>query len=301
MRDLTDREIIQLLFGLPITGPDGIITAPGVLVVKAESATDNSDVILEAVDTSSPNACVHSVVDRMTRYFNGVAFTFSVPEEFINTELRFTVDSGVFLRTLAGVKEMHFGMVLLNAGTQIFPPNETFSTRTLGLWDGSYRFRWINLDGYAPAFMEIVLREEEHIVGYAVIKISPIEDLGSELGYVSQLLRSVSFPKVDGQYQDISEEYVAEQIRRVKNDAASQHPTYIDPDAAHEIDVLKERTALRSQSHLLQEDITILQETVQEIKDALADEANRLPGTNVWIVRHLSHTSKAWGIGDFVP
>lgn len=122
MRDLTDREIIQLLFGLPITGPDGIITAPGVLVVKAESATDNSDVILEAVDTSSPNACVHSVVDRMTRYFNGVAFTFSVPEEFINTELRFTVDSGVFLRTLSGVKEMHFGMVLLNAGTQIFPP-----------------------------------------------------------------------------------------------------------------------------------------------------------------------------------
>lgn len=68
-------------------------------------------------------------------------------------------------------------------------------------------------------YINIVIREEKNIVGYAVVKIykDGTEETYSSQTYYSKLLKSVSFPKVNGQYQKVTEEYAASEMEQVKN------------------------------------------------------------------------------------
>lgn len=52
-------------------------------------------------------------------------------------------------------------------------------------------------------FVKIVVKEEEHIIGYALIKVT-LEM--NNYDYVPELIRSAIFPQVDGEYQDITQE-----------------------------------------------------------------------------------------------
>lgn len=70
------------------------------------------------------------------------------------------------------------------------------------------------------AYIDIVIREEANIIGYAVIQIYT-EDAGDGLqNYYAKLLESVSFPLVDGKYQRITSGYVASELERIKGRAA---------------------------------------------------------------------------------
>lgn len=70
------------------------------------------------------------------------------------------------------------------------------------------------------AYIDIVIREEANIIGYAVIQIYT-EDAGDGLqNYYAKLLESVSFPLVDGKYQRITSGYVASELERIKGGAA---------------------------------------------------------------------------------
>jgi len=61
------------------------------------------------------------------------------------------------------------------------------------------------------ANIEIVLTIEETIIGYTVIQI---RDTSVQEGF-AEILKSVLFPKVDGKYQNISEEYVSAAIEKI--------------------------------------------------------------------------------------
>ena len=78
----------------------------------------------------------------------------------------------------------------------------------------------MELSGASTAYVNIVIREENHIVGYAVVQISG-DGLESEPAqtYYAKLLRSVSFPMVKGEYQKITFDYVASQMEQVQNTA----------------------------------------------------------------------------------
>jgi uncharacterized repeat protein (TIGR02543 family) len=83
---------------------------------------------------------------------------------------------------------------------------------------------WANFEygigsSVSHAFVEIVIRLEEHIIGYAVIEA--YQRAGAD--YRGDLLKSVLFPQVGGGYQNVSEEYVKtaiEKIKSVNRDAA---------------------------------------------------------------------------------
>ena len=62
------------------------------------------------------------------------------------------------------------------------------------------------------AFIEIVLKLEENIIGYAVVQPYWTEPFY----YFANLLKSVFFPQVDGEYQNVSEEYVTAAIEKIK-------------------------------------------------------------------------------------
>ena len=69
------------------------------------------------------------------------------------------------------------------------------------------------------AYINIVIHEEENIVGYAVVEIST-NDLENEPAqtYSIKLLKSISFPKVNGVYQKITAEYVAAEMEQIKSE-----------------------------------------------------------------------------------
>ena len=69
------------------------------------------------------------------------------------------------------------------------------------------------------AYINIVIHEEENIVGYAVVEIST-NDLENEPAqtYSIKLLKSISFPKVNGEYQKITAEYVAAEMEQIKSE-----------------------------------------------------------------------------------
>ena len=57
-------------------------------------------------------------------------------------------------------------------------------------------------------YTRIIIRCEDHIVGYAMVKITH-----SEGWYTASVVRSVFYPLVDGQFQQITEEYVRKEMQ----------------------------------------------------------------------------------------
>ena len=70
------------------------------------------------------------------------------------------------------------------------------------------------LDRLGGAYIDIVIEADGNIIGYAVVEIGVVRP--DTHMYCSALKSSVYFPKVDGEFQKITEEYVNQQIAAVK-------------------------------------------------------------------------------------
>ena len=79
--------------------------------------------------------------------------------------------------------------------------------------------RFILSDRRQPfAYADIIIWADENIVGYATVKFLDInEENGMSRLYSASVLEAVSFPKVDGKFQDVSRQYVEEQFDRIHN------------------------------------------------------------------------------------
>lgn len=63
-------------------------------------------------------------------------------------------------------------------------------------------------------YVDIIIKKEEHIVGYVVVYVYGDEN---NFAFYPEVLASVVFPKKMGKYQDVTEEYVLEQIKNEKS------------------------------------------------------------------------------------
>ena len=79
---------------------------------------------------------------------------------------------------------------------------------------GITQTRWyqVSEEKFMYDYVDIVAKEGEHIVGYAVIKIEP-----TDFWYKAEIVKSVCFPQRFGEYQNISEEYVQSCIQKIKD------------------------------------------------------------------------------------
>lgn len=69
-----------------------------------------------------------------------------------------------------------------------------------------------SVGGTEQAFVDIVLKLDDYIVGYAVIEIHQ----NSYLDHTATLLKSAIFPKVNGEYQKLTEEQIKSIIENLK-------------------------------------------------------------------------------------
>lgn len=66
------------------------------------------------------------------------------------------------------------------------------------------------------AFVDIILKNDGNIIGYAVIEIYPNNPLGST--FLARTLKSAFFPKVDGKFQNVAENQVKTIIEKIKGE-----------------------------------------------------------------------------------
>ena len=206
-----------LLAALGGGGERDIISMPGAIKVYACDADDvtsweeKTQYELQAgVDTSLayyiPAASITS---------KGLVLTFEMEQGmFENTSLCFEVfvNKGTFYKknedpwTLENDENYEF---YLELGNQFQIQNgDTIYWRPDGRFSEMMEFA----EEQGGIFADIIVKSGGHLVGYMVIEISmgdnPIAN------YVGFLAKADCFPMVDGEYQEISEEYVREQIQR---------------------------------------------------------------------------------------
>ncbi len=115
------------------------------------------------------------------------------------------------------------GTLLLWEGNKITYLGSSFNTGndTTVYWTSLSQTGENDFERYmgTTAYINIVIHEEENIIGYAVVEIST-NDLENEPAqtYSIKLLKSISFPKVNGEYQKITAEYVAAEMEQIKSE-----------------------------------------------------------------------------------
>lgn len=70
------------------------------------------------------------------------------------------------------------------------------------------------------AYVVIIQKEEGHIVGCAILELtlSDVDEMHNKFvrAYTAELIVSISFPKVNGEYQEVTREYIENKLNKIK-------------------------------------------------------------------------------------
>lgn len=188
--------LLALFLGLRLPGKAGIVTAPGVLVMTAYAggADAESVVLSEGVEvtTDAFNQTTGGAEAKM------LLLRLSLPEQY-GTDITFTaepVNGYIYTVDEAGKLVPEENAVLANNASLYWVPN-------------IYAVNWKD----EGCFLQIVIRDGDNIIGYGLMEGSWSLEDGQLRATRATLLESVYYPKVDGAYQDVTLEYVQQQMR----------------------------------------------------------------------------------------
>lgn len=176
-----------------------VVIAPGFLTVTAYAASSDEEITMqEGIELSTDYKWSLAMSSRP-----GLPLKLSATE-YDNLSFEVSVNGGTLL-LWEDNKITHLGSSF-NTGN-----DTTVYWTNLSLTGESDFERYME----TTAYINIVIYEEENIVGYAVVEIYT-NDLVNEPAqtYSAKLLKSVSFPKVNGEYQTITAEFVTAQMER---------------------------------------------------------------------------------------
>lgn len=78
-----------------------------------------------------------------------------------------------------------------------------------------YEYEYKDEQIYNKDYMLVIQKDETNIIGYVIIEFININN--THCFYRAQIVESMSFPKVDGKYQDIDKEYIFNRFDEIKN------------------------------------------------------------------------------------
>lgn len=190
--------IIGLFFGFWPTEPE-IVTAPGLLTVTVYAMDENSEtgytseVLETGVEISNNRWSIAQ------NFYPGIPVNMVVSsEEFPAGKISFlvTVDAGVYIDWIKGEE-------------QELPDQFERTNDTWIYWRAAYVEEFLT-EAFDHVYSDIIIYCEDNIVGYAVLRFDRVE--GKGLTYTATLVSSVYFPKQNGEYQEVTYEYVCECI-----------------------------------------------------------------------------------------
>ncbi len=218
---------------------ENYITGPGVLVVRAYGAEYEDDVPVEGVVLEEGVEFTSTVIYNPTiSYRQHFPFTFSVEDSlYSNMEITLEVnaDAGIFYKNepydpdtlgltrvekyLARYYGQHF---FVNADKAIYwkPSGFDYAYMQEAYKPGESSFEDVYIPmnfEKSPAFIDVVIRADDNIVGYCVIAICEIniDDGHPDQEFSFTLLTMVGFPQIEGRWQNVTEEYVWKQIYNI--------------------------------------------------------------------------------------
>ena len=184
------------------SAPD-VVIAPGFLTVTAYAASSGEEITMqEGIELPTDYKWSLAMSSRP-----GLPLKLSATE-YDDLSFEVSVDGGT---------------LLLWEGNKITYLGSSFNTGndTTVYWTNLSQTGENDFERYmgTTAYINIVIHEEENIIGYAVVEIST-NDLENEPAqtYSIKLLKSISFPKVNGEYQKITAEYVAAEMEQIKSE-----------------------------------------------------------------------------------
>lgn len=231
---------LALLIGTVFLWPaseENYITAPGVLVVRAYEAeaptlSEEYSKVLEEGIILPPEYTWNNSISLVCPATLGLPLTFSISEDvYLNMEITFEilVSGGdfesqdylskyidYFLGLDDSVDSYDIFKVRYFGGHSTISNNKTIYWRDMGhvFDDADREMHYVELE-LEQVFVDVIVRADDYIVGYAVIEIRNVE----EFTYSTRMIKSASFPKVDGNYQKVSEGFVKEQMERIHDNA----------------------------------------------------------------------------------
>lgn len=185
------------------TSTPNVVIAPGFLTVTAYAASSDEEITMqEGIELPTDYKWSLAMSSRP-----GLPLKLSATE-YDDLSFEVSVDGGT---------------LLLWEGNKITYLGSSFNTGndTTVYWTNLSQTGESDFERYmgTTAYINIVIQEEENIVGYAVVEIYT-NDLENEPAqtYSAKLLKSVSFPKVNGEYQKITAEYVVAEMEQIKSE-----------------------------------------------------------------------------------
>lgn len=213
------------------------ITGPGILTVKAFAVDENGMPVTESenleVGVAFRPKIAYNPTDIGRIHF---PFTFSVEESLypgMDITLQISTDAGIFYKNEPYDPNLAPDTpYILRAFAQYYGQNFTVDIDKAVYWqpngfDYAYMQAQIesgNMDydsaykehGFTknPSFIDVIIRADAQIVGYCVIEIREVDHApGNRVrSFRFELLRVVSFPQVNGIWQDVTLDYVQSQI-----------------------------------------------------------------------------------------
>lgn len=200
---------LALLCGLFWPTGDGIKTAPGILTIKAYALDSSGEIVSVPAENVAElpysyhwSAAVNCVP--------GLPLTLSVPDrEDISFDV--TVNGGGCMRWRGWIDDYS------GPDTEL-PANFTLDNNSTIYWRCWYSQNETVIDFEGDhAYIDIIVYEQEHIIGYTVVKISRVysDEYGKTYNFTASLMASVSFQTDAG--QDVTKEYVRNEIQEVKS------------------------------------------------------------------------------------
>ncbi len=223
---------------------ENYVTGPGVLVVRAYAAgteefTEENSIVLEEGITLPPKYAFDNGISLVN---NGMSLLLSIPEDAYKgmaVSFECVLSDGAFEQDLLTICEglSKEDRLLILEDSYLF-----WSKAYLGdhfTAENNQRMYWVpytktfdhdnreyeNAGTFMgeQAFADIIIRADDYIVGYAVIEFYGDAETFSKNGvysrYYARMLKIVSFPQVDGRYQNVSEHYVNEQFQWIHETA----------------------------------------------------------------------------------
>ena len=230
-------ELVENSSQIPQTNEAKIKAAKNELAIPAETVSDiDLPTVLKgvAISWASSDEAVISSAGLVTRQPYDTAATLTATLALGNAsdtrEFEVTVPADVieivFEEVEAELVELSYWLFLsgpkTNRITMIYPDasvifdcmvHEGSYRGTLGTYYLGQTIYWSDNPFNYIAFVEIVLKSEETIIGYALIEVYTRNWVEMH----ADILKSVLFPQVNGVYQNVSEEYVLNSIEKIKN------------------------------------------------------------------------------------
>ena len=227
------------------TAEESYITGPGLLTIRAHALDEVGNATVESIILEEGVAFTPSIrYDPTISYRRHFPFSFSVDESLysgMEITMEVNTNAGIFykndpfdasmmnqpaiVRILSQVYGQHFS-VGIDKSLYWQPSGFDYDHMAKEIENGNFDYNSAYKEhGYEknPSFIDVIIRADDMIVGYCVIAIieTNIDNNHPDREFSFEVLTIVSFPKVDGNWQNVALKYVQAQINQIHSERES--------------------------------------------------------------------------------